>query len=516
MDIQLYSAELIRSTGPLGLSALLVFVLYYFLRVQRGLPVPPGPKGSPLVGVIREIPKQFAFLKFTEWAREYGPIYYTKIGFQGNLFINDPQVAADLFVKRSNIYSDRPPSVIGDIVSRGARSVLMPYNKQWRGIRKLFASLLTPSKCDTIYNKWSEAEAVVTCHDILKYPDDLKRVMNRFSMSVVRSITYGRRAVHRDPHLMDSEEAAKNFIDAFRPGAFIIEYMPWLLKFPRFMQPGITTLEKYRDMEDKFNMDKWQETREIARKYPDRHTIISEINQLHDSKELSAELTEMQCAATAMEIVGCLAKAHEELDRVIGQDRYPSWDEQDKLPYLRALIKEQQRWRPISPFSMSHYTFVEDQYQGYRIPKNTVVRMNIWAMHHDPNRYPDPERFMPERFLNHPLSASAYANSSDVAARDHFAYGSGKRICVGLHLAERNLWNMVSRLIHTFNIEPLLDSDGTPKIPKLEEYTYGLVLLPPNFEAKFSVRSDKIRELLDREFVNTAKEGKLDSWEADV
>lgn len=69
----------------------------------------------------------------------------------------------------------------------------------------MFASLLTPAKCDTLYNPWIESEAVITCKDIMKYPDDLTRVLNRFSLSVVRSITYGRRAYHRDPLMIDFE-----------------------------------------------------------------------------------------------------------------------------------------------------------------------------------------------------------------------------------------------------------------------------------------------------------------------
>lgn len=136
------------------------------------------------------------------------------------------------------------------------------------------------------------------------------------------------------------------------------------------------------------------------------------------------------------------------------------------------------------------------------------------AIHKDPNRYPDPDTFNPDRFINHTLSAAASANSSDVSKRDHWSYGSGKRICPGLHLAERNLWNLVSRIIHTFDIEPIAGADGKPKIPKLEDYHFGLILLPPDFEAKFTVRSEKIKNLLEREFVDKGKEGKLDSWES--
>lgn len=235
---------------------------------------------------------------------------------------------------------------------------------------------MTPTKCDTIYTRWGEREAVITCMDIINYPDDLKRNLNRFAMSIVRSMTYGKRAVRRDPLMMDFEEAAANFVEVFRPGAFIIEYFPWMLKLPVFLQPGMRRLMKFHDMEKSYNMKKYYETVEYNKQYPDRHNIINEIHALHNDEAVAVELTDVQRAATAMEIVGvgtdttaasvlilinalleypeCLKKAHAELDRVIGHDRYPNWDEQDQLPYLRALIKEQQRWRTINPLSKSH------------------------------------------------------------------------------------------------------------------------------------------------------------------
>ncbi|KAH8798536.1 cytochrome P450 [Xylogone sp. PMI_703] len=549
--VQTHYIEQVPYPGLTAVVTVIAVVLgVRFIVQSQQLPLPPGPKGWPLFGSMFDIPKHHAFNKFCEWAEsrfclvaythkgrvysKYGGIYHMKIGLQNVIVISDPDIQTEFLVKRSKIYSDRPPSAIANILNREARSLLMPYNSRWRGVRKLFASMLTPTKCDNIYNKWSEAEAVITCMDLIKYPNDLRRNLNRFSMSVVRSITYGKRAVRNDPLMIDFEESAQNFIGAFRPGAFIIEYMPWMLKLPKFMQPGVKTLEKYRDKEEAYNMEKWLETKKLAEKHPEWHTLVTEIKKLHEDPDLKAELTERQCAATAMEIIGvgtdtsavsvmilinalllfpeCLKKVHEELDRVTGQDRYPSWHEQDKLPYLRGMIKELQRWRTFNPLSMTHFTFTEDEYNGYRIPKNSVIRLNTWAIHRDPKRYPDPQIFMPERFLNHHLSASAYANSSNIADRDHFGYGSGKRMCVGIHIAERNLWNMISRLVHTFNIEPVIDANGKPRVPELDEYSFGLVLQPPDFDVKLTVRSEKILQLLEKDYVEVGHSGKLDSW----
>lgn len=71
-------------------------------------------------------------------------------------------------------------------------------------------------------------------------------------------------------------------------------------------------------------------------------------------------------------------EAQEELDRVIGSDRLPTWEDEDKLPYVRSLIKEVMRWRPLNKFGMAHATSEDDWYEGYFIPKGSVAVLNWW------------------------------------------------------------------------------------------------------------------------------------------
>ncbi len=115
----------------------------------------------------------------------------------------------------------------------------------------------------------------------------------------------------------------------------------------------------------------------------------------------------------------------------------------------------------------------------------------------NPKRYP--ARFWPERFLDHNLSAATYANSTNVAARDHFGYGGGLRICPGLHLAERSLFNMTARLLQAFDIKPELDTQGAPIPVDVSAYTTGLLSAPEPYKARFSIRNEKIKALLERE-----------------
>ena len=94
--------------------------------------------------------------------------------------------------------------------------------------------------------------------------------------------------------------------------------------------------------------------------------------------------------------------AHEELDRVIGDDRTPNFDDEKDLPYMRATIKvllllsdradgqEILRWRPINKFGNNHYLIQDDWYNGFFIPKNSVIMANWWAVHYDERYFSDP------------------------------------------------------------------------------------------------------------------------------
>ena len=72
-----------------------------------------------------------------------------------------------------------------------------------------------------------------------------------------------------------------------------------------------------------------------------------------------------------------MRKVQEELDRVVGQNRFPTFEDQASLPYLDAFIKELNRWQPIAPLAVPHAVTADDVYEGYFIPKGTTVVPNI-------------------------------------------------------------------------------------------------------------------------------------------
>ncbi|TFK58798.1 cytochrome P450, partial [Pluteus cervinus] len=90
------------------------------------------------------------------------------------------------------------------------------------------------------------------------------------------------------------------------------------------------------------------------------------------------------------------AKAHEEIDRVIGRHRLPNFGDRDSLPYVNAIVKEVLRWHPVSPLGLPHRLTQDDWYNGYFLPKGTIVVSNIYGINRDPDMFPNPDKFDPE------------------------------------------------------------------------------------------------------------------------
>lgn len=104
-----------------------------------------------------------------------------------------------------------------------------------------------------------------------------------------------------------------------------------------------------------------------------------------------------------------------------------------------------------------------------------------------PKRYDSPMKFDPDRFLGDLTTSSESASNPDVAKRDHFAFGAGRRICPGMHIAERTLFLSLSRLLWGFDV---CVPEGSP-LPDPHDVTPGLLSQPGPFACKITPRSDR-------------------------
>lgn len=123
-----------------------------------------------------------------------------------------------------------------------------------------------------------------------------------------------------------------------------------------------------------------------------------------------------------------------------------------------------------APLGVPHRASQDEWYKGMLIPKDARVIIALQLIHE--TYYADPSVYNPARYINHPKLANSYSNSPDYENRDHYAYGAGRRICVGIPLAERVQWSILARVLWGFRIE-----EGDVKLD-VDAYTDGRMCTP--------------------------------------
>lgn len=137
------------------------------------------------------------------------------------------------------------------------------------------------------------------------------------------------------------------------------------------------------------------------------------------------------------------SKATEELDRVVGRERWVTEDDIPNLPYVEAIVKETMRLHPVAPMLAPRLSREDASVCGYNIPVGTRVLVSVWSIGRDPAVWDAPEDFVPERFIGSKI---------DIKGHDFelLPFGSGRRMCPGYSLGLKVIHVSLSNLLHGF------------------------------------------------------------------
>ncbi|KAF4890444.1 Cytochrome P450 monooxygenase atE [Colletotrichum fructicola] len=386
--------------------------------------------------------------KVRNWHQTYGDVFYTKVGATDYVWLSSPKAVKDLMDKKSAIYSSRPRLPLAqDVASGGSRQLFMAYGQDWRNLRKHSHSLLNLNATKK-YRSTQELESRILLQDLLNKPDQFYTINRRYSTSVILLATYGYRIPSfQDPLITKIFTVLEHLSVMMAPGAFAVEVLPALARLPeRFFGNWRTWGRNAFAHDSKVYLELWQTLKQTTDDGSARDCFCKDF-YLGDPKRNGIDdllaaytcggLVEAGAETTATTINNwtlamilfpdVMRKGQEELDRVVGSGRLPTWDDEKNLPYIRAMIKETLRWRPVNKFGMYHASTEDDWYDGFFIPKGSTVVLNWWAIQRDSSRFEQPDIFEPARFLEHPLTAAEYMNAPDPYDRDHFSYGAGRQ-----------------------------------------------------------------------------------------
>lgn len=426
LSLESIARGIILFLGAVALIVSIISIRYYAFRRK----LPPGPRGLPIIGNLLEMPKSHPWRTHTEMHKKYGPIFSMQYGLNTVIYLGTYNLARELLEKRSNIYSSRPRmEMVGECISQGNRSLILPYGEQWRGYRRLQGAFLSPRMSNT-YRELQDLESKQLVSEFLTKDDFFKR-FHRYSSSLTFALAYGKRMpTGQEEEVKGVERIMDSLNTAFHTN-WIVDSLPMLNKLPRFMKPWMKIANFLGDEEREF----FTEIRKPAtsrRGYNwckdiltmKDHKALTDLQLSYvigNTYEAGADTTTMTLQVFTLAAVLHPDKVkfvQNEIDGIVGRDRLPNFDDIDKMPYLEAFIKEVHRWRPVLPGGVPHAVTEDDEFMGYRIPKGATVVAGHWAISMDEETYPDPDSFEPERFLNNP-------------ELPYSQFGFGRRKCIG-------------------------------------------------------------------------------------
>ncbi|OJT02970.1 O-methylsterigmatocystin oxidoreductase [Trametes pubescens] len=436
---------------------------------------------------------------------------------QPMIILNSYEAAVRLLESRSANTSDRPSVVMTDLTGYTWVFAVLGYTQAWRTRRRLFHTFFQRSAIPQ-YRPIHLRQCHRFLQRLLTTPDDFMSLARQLFSETIMAVVYGITiAEHDDPYVSLAEKATNIFGKITMPGQYLVESMPFLRHIPSWF-PGAgfkrdalqwsEVVVAARDAPYDAAMDAFARgtagpsvvttlvenaMREHGSVSPQDDESFRDVAGLAYLTGADTSLFSTQAMFLAMVLYPDVQKkAQQELDAVIGPDRLPEFSDRDSLPYINAVVKEIIRWHTVVPLGISHCVTEEDEYGGYRIPAGTILVPNAWAMSRDPQAYPQPDEFIPERFMK------VGECGSGVRDPEKYQFGFGRRICPGRHFANDALFITVASVLHVFNIEPPLGPDGKPAhvVPDINMDAF--LSFPEKFECRIRLRSAQAEALIRR------------------
>ncbi|KAL9055306.1 MAG: hypothetical protein Q9162_003613 [Coniocarpon cinnabarinum] len=467
--------------GIVSLAYLFIKFLYSTDKPRvKNLPEIPG---LPLFGSLIDLGQYHARVA-GKWAEKHGPVFQARLGNRRIIFANSFESVKTLWISNQSALISRPKlhtfhSVVSS--SQGFTIGTSPWDESCKNRRKAAATALNRPAVQS-YMPIIDLESTASIKELLQDSQDGKveidpnRYFQRYALNTSLTLNYGYRiSGNIDDQLLAEITHVEREVGNFRSTSNNWQdYIPIMRLFAKQNRRAI----EYRERRDIY-MDKLLGLLdEKIANGTDKPCISGNIIKDPEAKLNRAEIKSIGLTMVSAgldtipaNLIMGLAylssphgqeiqkKAREEIMNV-----YPdgdAWERclyEEKVPYVTALYKEVLRFWTVIPICLPRVSVKDIQWHGATIPAGSTFYMNAWAADYDSSHFRDAHKFMPERYLD----------VSEGSGTPHYGYGAGSRMCVGSHLANRELYTAFLRLLIAFDMSECSDPADRPILDALE------------------------------------------------
>uniref|UniRef100_A0A0D9VHC4 Cytochrome P450 n=1 Tax=Leersia perrieri TaxID=77586 RepID=A0A0D9VHC4_9ORYZ len=445
----------------------IAFYLTVLKRLGGRKRLPPGPTPLPLLGNLLKL-HGVVHHRLASMARVYGPVMTIKLGLNNAVVISSRDAAREAITKHDRRIAARMIPDTFRACGFAERSVVfMPSsNPQWKNLRGIQGThIFTPRGLATVrpirerkvrdlvgYFRAHAGEALVIRHAI--HTGVLNLVSSSFfsiDMADLGSDTANElREVVDEIITAFAKPNVSDFVPFLRP-LDLQGWRRWTEKRFSRVYNILNDIIERRVEHTRANKEKHDDFLDtllelMAGGKIDRDSVNGMLFEAFVAGADTIAFTVEWVMAELLRNPGEMAKVRKELKDVLGSKETIEETDTANLPYLQAVLKEAMRLHPVGPLLVPHFA-VEDGVEigGYTVPKGSTVVFNAWAIMRDPAAWERPDEFVPERFMDkeHPYDFRG-------KELEFIPFGSGRRQCPGMPLAERVVPFLLASMLHPF------------------------------------------------------------------
>ncbi|KAI3500341.1 hypothetical protein L1887_36161 [Cichorium endivia] len=456
---------------PLFILVVAILSRWYFSPSKTLKNLPPSPAKLPIIGNLHQLGLS-PHRSLQALAKKHGPLMLLHFGRVPVLVASSAEASQEIMKTHDLIFSNRAKSSVPSILSYNAKDIAFAdYGEFWRQTKSIAVLQLLSQRRVQSFRQMREEEADIIVERIREISSSSSPVVNMSKLLIsVTNAVICRAALGRKHGGENFKELYAQFVELL--GVFSVgDYIPWLswvdrlnghavkavkiaAEFDKFLE-GV--IEEHVDRKkrtsagggDDDNKDFVDILLDIQNEKDagfdlDRDTVKALILDMFTGgtdttySTLEWELSELMRNPHAMK------KLQEEVREVAKGKPKVTEDDLDKMPYLKAVVKENFRMHAPIPMLVPRESIQDVKLMGYDIAAGTQVLVNAWAVGRDPCSWDNPEEFRPERFLD---SAVDYRGL-------HFEltpFGAGRRKCPGIQFAMNVNELVLANLVYSFD-----------------------------------------------------------------
>ncbi|CAD6205583.1 unnamed protein product [Miscanthus lutarioriparius] len=450
------------------LSLVGIYLLGHLVHGRRRRGLPPGPHPLPVIGSLHLLGNQ-PHRSLARLAKVHGPLMSLRLGAVTTVVASSPAAAREILQRHDAVFSNRSvPDAPGAHAKNS--SVWLPNAPRWRALRKIMgAELFAPHRLDALQHlRRDKVQELVDHVGRLACKGEaviVGRVAFTTSLNLVARTIFSRdlTSLDDDGGSREFQEVVTDIMEAvgspnvsdFFPALAPADLQGWrrrlaglFARLHRIFDEEIDGRLRGREAgEPKKNdfldllLDAAEDDDNTAGL--DRDTLRSLFTDLFSAGSDTSSSTVEWAMTELLRSPTSMAKVCDELATVIGPRKSIQESDIGRLPYLQAVVKETFRLHPPAPLLLPRRAQADVKIMGYTIPEGSRVFVNVWAMGRDEETWPEPEKFLPERFLGKTVDL----RGGDF---DLIPFGGGRRICPGMPLAIRMVHLLLASLLNQF------------------------------------------------------------------